>query len=286
MEEIYLFLASDESIPPGIDSDYSDSEGEKIFLERLLHDDPTPLLDISSPTHVTFPFEDHHDLDFTCVVRVFLPFFPYPVTSSFLLSSESEGTIFDLGISTFHFSSLKSVAYENPIVIFYSYVSAPKTKEFGKRFHKIMKTRACFYPQYGVFDLLLILESHSAHVQRIESKAKTVFRVTFDDVFTFIEVQTKSLIFLDHTIGKSTKLRVQRRVISPPRHVSSHVSCHVLPRGTTWLPRGSGGHHLTRPLTGGQPPLTGGPAVVDRWSGGGPVVVDGGPPPLTVVGHR
>ncbi|GJV86166.1 ribonuclease H-like domain-containing protein [Tanacetum coccineum] len=51
MEEIDLFLASDESIPPGIDSDYSDSEGDNLFLERLLHDDPTPLLDIPSPTH-------------------------------------------------------------------------------------------------------------------------------------------------------------------------------------------------------------------------------------------
>ncbi|GKA47349.1 hypothetical protein Tco_0740232 [Tanacetum coccineum] len=68
MEEIDLFLDSDESIPSGIDSDYSDSEGDNLFLERLLHDDPTPLSDIPSPTHVTFPFEDHHDLDFTCVV--------------------------------------------------------------------------------------------------------------------------------------------------------------------------------------------------------------------------
>ncbi|GJR70377.1 hypothetical protein Tco_0016442 [Tanacetum coccineum] len=75
MEEIDLFLASDESIPPGIDSDYSDSEGDNLFLERLLHDDHIPLLDIPSLTYVTFPFEDHHDLDFTCVVRVFLPFF-------------------------------------------------------------------------------------------------------------------------------------------------------------------------------------------------------------------
>ncbi|GKA48802.1 hypothetical protein Tco_0741760 [Tanacetum coccineum] len=40
--------------------------------------------------------------------------------------------------------------------------------------------------------------------------------------------------------------------------MSAATLCHVLPRG-------SGGHHLTRPLTGGQPPLTGGPAVVDRW---------------------
>ncbi|GJV31230.1 hypothetical protein Tco_1391630 [Tanacetum coccineum] len=128
MEEIDLFLASDESIPPGIDSDYSDSEGDNLFLERLLHDDPTPLPDIPSPTHVTFPFEDHHDLDFTCVVRVFLPFFTYLVTSSFLLSSGSKDTIFDPGISTFHFSSLKPVAYENPIVIFLFFYFCPKDK--------------------------------------------------------------------------------------------------------------------------------------------------------------
>ncbi|GJS93027.1 hypothetical protein Tco_0799995 [Tanacetum coccineum] len=128
IEEIDLFLASDESIPPGIHSDYSDSEGDNLFLERLLHDDPTPLPDIPSPTHVTFPFEDHHDLDFTCVVRVFLPFFTYPVTSSFLLSSGSEDTIFDPGISTFHFSSLKPVAYENPIVIFLFFCFCPKDK--------------------------------------------------------------------------------------------------------------------------------------------------------------
>nr|GEU42125.1 hypothetical protein [Tanacetum cinerariifolium] len=46
MEEIDLFLASDGSIPPGIDSDYSDSEVDNLFLERLLHDDPIPLSDI------------------------------------------------------------------------------------------------------------------------------------------------------------------------------------------------------------------------------------------------
>nr|GFB11724.1 hypothetical protein [Tanacetum cinerariifolium] len=43
MKEINLFLASDGSIPPGIDNDYSDSEGDNLFLERLLHDDPIPL---------------------------------------------------------------------------------------------------------------------------------------------------------------------------------------------------------------------------------------------------
>nr|GEW23543.1 hypothetical protein [Tanacetum cinerariifolium] len=38
-------LNRDESIPPGIDNDDSDSEGDNLFLERLLHDDPIPLLD-------------------------------------------------------------------------------------------------------------------------------------------------------------------------------------------------------------------------------------------------
>nr|GEX06030.1 reverse transcriptase domain-containing protein [Tanacetum cinerariifolium] len=92
MKEIDLFLTSDGSIPPGIDSDYSDSEGDNLFPEILMHDDPIPLLDI---------------LDFSNVVRIFPPLFTYPVTSSILLSSGSEDTIFDLGISNYHFSSLE-----------------------------------------------------------------------------------------------------------------------------------------------------------------------------------
>nr|GEW40178.1 hypothetical protein [Tanacetum cinerariifolium] len=52
MEEIDLFLTSYGSIPPGIDSDYSDSEGDNIFPERLLHDDPIPLLDILDSSNV------------------------------------------------------------------------------------------------------------------------------------------------------------------------------------------------------------------------------------------
>nr|GEZ22091.1 hypothetical protein [Tanacetum cinerariifolium] len=43
LEKINLFLTSDGSIPPGIDSDYSNSERHNLFLERLLHDDPIPL---------------------------------------------------------------------------------------------------------------------------------------------------------------------------------------------------------------------------------------------------
>nr|GEY84327.1 hypothetical protein [Tanacetum cinerariifolium] len=83
-------LNRDESIPPGIDNDDSYSEGDNLFLERLLHDDPIPLPDT---------------LDFSIDVRVFLSFFTYPVTSLILLSSRSEDTIFDPGI--YHFSSLE-----------------------------------------------------------------------------------------------------------------------------------------------------------------------------------
>nr|GEX06393.1 hypothetical protein [Tanacetum cinerariifolium] len=97
MKEIDLFLASDGSIPPGIDSDYSDSEEDNLFPERLLHDDPIPLSNI---------------LDFSNVFQVFLPFFTYPVTSSILLSFGSEDTLFDPGISDYHFSSAGCISSE------------------------------------------------------------------------------------------------------------------------------------------------------------------------------
>nr|GEV24498.1 hypothetical protein [Tanacetum cinerariifolium] len=59
---------------------------------------------IFSPTYVSLPFTDRHYLFFTYVVRIFLPYIIYPVVSPFLISSGSEDTIFDPGISAFHFS--------------------------------------------------------------------------------------------------------------------------------------------------------------------------------------
>ncbi|GJT15632.1 hypothetical protein Tco_0874338, partial [Tanacetum coccineum] len=81
-----------------------------------------------SPTFVKLTFDDRHYFPITFVIRIFIPYLTYSVDSSFLLSSGSEDTIFDLGISTFHFSSLKSVAYENPIVIFLFFCFCPKDK--------------------------------------------------------------------------------------------------------------------------------------------------------------
>nr|GEY89836.1 hypothetical protein [Tanacetum cinerariifolium] len=78
-------------MPPSIEDD-EDSEGDILFLERLLHDDPIPLQDT---------------LDFSYEVRTFLPFFNYPVTSPVLLSSGRENKIFDPGITVNHFYSFQ-----------------------------------------------------------------------------------------------------------------------------------------------------------------------------------
>ncbi|GJT58982.1 hypothetical protein Tco_1002515 [Tanacetum coccineum] len=43
MEEINLFLTSDDSMPPGIEDDDYDSEGDIRFLEELLNNDSLPL---------------------------------------------------------------------------------------------------------------------------------------------------------------------------------------------------------------------------------------------------
>ncbi|GKD05563.1 hypothetical protein Tco_1180537, partial [Tanacetum coccineum] len=43
MKDIDLFLASDDSMPPGIENDDYDSEGDIRFLEELLSNDPLPL---------------------------------------------------------------------------------------------------------------------------------------------------------------------------------------------------------------------------------------------------
>ncbi|GJY90603.1 zinc finger MYM-type protein 1-like protein [Tanacetum coccineum] len=133
----------DDLIPPGIDDD-DDSEGDILPLEELLDDVLFLLLksdnftfvkpvatmennieelnedesfDPGGDRNVVLPNVKEDDT-FTLTIRTFLPFVTYPEDSPLLLSSESEDTIFDPGISTFHFSSLKPVAYENPMVIF------------------------------------------------------------------------------------------------------------------------------------------------------------------------
>nr|GEV62420.1 hypothetical protein [Tanacetum cinerariifolium] len=56
IEEIDLFLASDNSIPPGIENVDYDSEGEILFLEELLRNDSRPL-----PEFELFHFDLYND---------------------------------------------------------------------------------------------------------------------------------------------------------------------------------------------------------------------------------
>ncbi|GJW53791.1 hypothetical protein Tco_0097876 [Tanacetum coccineum] len=177
MEEIDLFLDSDDSMPPSIENNDYDSEGDIRFLEELLSNNSLPLpenesfsLDhfddpsLPSPppeppdVEISLNFEpdapvinnfdelnedecfdpgggeinvsqnDEEDDSFTFVIWTFLPFLTYPEDSSLLLSSKSEDTIFDPGISTFHFYSPKPVAYENLMVIFLFFCFCPKDK--------------------------------------------------------------------------------------------------------------------------------------------------------------
>ncbi|GJU45118.1 hypothetical protein Tco_1202384 [Tanacetum coccineum] len=62
MEEIDLFLASDDLMPPGIENDDYDSEGDIHFLEELLSNDSLPL-----PQNESSNFDHNDD-----------PSFPYP----------------------------------------------------------------------------------------------------------------------------------------------------------------------------------------------------------------
>nr|GEU75100.1 hypothetical protein [Tanacetum cinerariifolium] len=60
MEEIDLFLATDDLMPPGIENDDYDSEGDIHFLEELLSNDT-----LSLPENESSNFDHHDDLSFS-----------------------------------------------------------------------------------------------------------------------------------------------------------------------------------------------------------------------------
>ncbi|GKB89082.1 hypothetical protein Tco_0961354 [Tanacetum coccineum] len=114
------------------DLESKENEGKNILYDDLMSEDkvfdPGIHEKSFSPTFVKLTFEDRHYFPITFVIRIFLPYLIYSVDSPFLLSSGSEDTIFNPGISAFHFSSLKPVAYENPMVIFPFLCFCPKDK--------------------------------------------------------------------------------------------------------------------------------------------------------------
>ncbi|GJT94278.1 hypothetical protein Tco_1083123 [Tanacetum coccineum] len=117
-EEIDIFSGPDDSIPPGIESDF---DSEEDIIDNLLNDDPIPeyehlTFDIEPDVPVINNFDELNedecfdpgggeinvevDDSFTFVIRTFLPYLTYPEDSPLLLSTGSEDTIFDPGIST------------------------------------------------------------------------------------------------------------------------------------------------------------------------------------------
>ncbi|GKE94578.1 hypothetical protein Tco_1579433 [Tanacetum coccineum] len=77
MKEINLFLASDDLMPPGIENDDYDSEGDIHFLEELISNDSLPF-----PKNESSNFDHHDDPSFPRLpseppdVEVFFDFKP------------------------------------------------------------------------------------------------------------------------------------------------------------------------------------------------------------------
>ncbi|GKC56507.1 hypothetical protein Tco_1084105, partial [Tanacetum coccineum] len=107
VEEVDTFLVLEDSIPPGIESDL-DSEGDIVFLDNLLNEDPIPeyerfTFEIEPDAPVINNFDElnedecfdpgggeinvEDDDSFTFVIQTFLPFLTYPMDSPLLLST-------------------------------------------------------------------------------------------------------------------------------------------------------------------------------------------------------
>ncbi|GKE36040.1 hypothetical protein Tco_1455362 [Tanacetum coccineum] len=113
-KELYFedFKDTIPNLPPEVFFDHESKclkdEPDKDDLENIVKVfDPGISEKIFSPSYVRLSFEDRHYLSLTYVIRIFLPYFTYPVQSPFLLSSGNKDTIFNPGISAFHFSSLE-----------------------------------------------------------------------------------------------------------------------------------------------------------------------------------
>ncbi|GJW37885.1 hypothetical protein Tco_0060805 [Tanacetum coccineum] len=115
-EEIDIFYRPDDSIPPGIESDF---DSEEDIIDNLLNDDPIHerlTFDMEPDVPVINNVDEFNedecfdpgggeinvevDDSFTFVIWTFLPYLTYPKVSPLLSSTGSEDTIFDPGIST------------------------------------------------------------------------------------------------------------------------------------------------------------------------------------------
>ncbi|GJT38589.1 reverse transcriptase domain-containing protein [Tanacetum coccineum] len=114
-EEIDIFSGLDDSIPPGIESDF---DSEEDIIDNLLNDDPIherltfdmepnePVINNVDELNENECFDPGGEINvevdnsFTFVTRIFLPYLTYPEVSPSLSSTKNKDTIFDPGIST------------------------------------------------------------------------------------------------------------------------------------------------------------------------------------------
>ncbi|GJW15633.1 hypothetical protein Tco_0019766 [Tanacetum coccineum] len=109
---------------PEYDSFHFEIEPDQGELTRVVVEDISDNLTRKLYVHVPnvlptlLTLVDRLYLFLTYVIRLFLPYFTYPVESSFPFSFGSEDTIFDPGISAYSFYSLEPVACKNLMTIF------------------------------------------------------------------------------------------------------------------------------------------------------------------------
>ncbi|GJU28451.1 hypothetical protein Tco_1167072 [Tanacetum coccineum] len=116
IDEIDAFL--DIDVSTDIEDSYHDSEGDVIYLERLLTNDTT------------------HNLP----PRIFLPYLTYSMDSSLLLSSGSEDIIFDFGISVFSCYSLGPVVSHRSGTFMYYGLENTSKLVFGRKKLGLLQT--------------------------------------------------------------------------------------------------------------------------------------------------
>ena len=97
-EDVDRFIATDDSIPPGIENVEDDS-----FPDLSTSRPPAKPLDGADDVLKILPTQPTRDseIDFAFIIWVFQPFFSYPLISSLFHSTGSEDTVFDPGISVF-----------------------------------------------------------------------------------------------------------------------------------------------------------------------------------------
>nr|GFA40539.1 hypothetical protein [Tanacetum cinerariifolium] len=169
MEEIDIFLATDDLMPPGIENDDYDSEGDIYFLEELLSNDPFPL-----PENKSSNFDHHDDPSFTrpppepLDVEVFFDFEPDTgvlttkvvkgISEHYILMANILPTLPTLDLDLDFTPSHNSFGSENKIFDPRIFIEVQPERLLSREEFSISFIRDPLYP---VFDTLLSFSSEN-----------------------------------------------------------------------------------------------------------------------------